>query len=54
MYLSGIVLTLLGVYVSDGAQVLEKGFFYGYTYYVWFVICKYLVVLGSCHIVLLF
>ncbi|KAM6127037.1 LOW QUALITY PROTEIN: CMP-sialic acid transporter [Pterocles gutturalis] len=37
MYLSGIVVTLFGVYVSDG-QVLEKGFFYGYTYYVWFVI----------------
>ncbi|NWU90358.1 S35A1 protein, partial [Upupa epops] len=38
MYLSGIVVTLCGVYVSDGAQVLEKGFFYGYTFYVWFVI----------------
>ncbi|KAF1490972.1 CMP-sialic acid transporter, partial [Pygoscelis antarcticus] len=38
MYLSGIVMTLFGVYVSDGAQVLQKGFFYGYTYYVWFVI----------------
>ncbi|KAK2527731.1 hypothetical protein Q9966_010180 [Columba livia] len=38
MYLSGIVVTLFGVYMSDGAQVLEKGFFYGYTYYVWFVI----------------
>ncbi|XP_069660926.1 CMP-sialic acid transporter isoform X1 [Haliaeetus albicilla] len=38
MYLSGIVVTLFGVYMSDGAQVHEKGFFYGYTYYVWFVI----------------
>ncbi|XP_010120041.1 PREDICTED: CMP-sialic acid transporter [Chlamydotis macqueenii] len=38
MYLSGIVVTLFGVYMSDGAEVLEKGFFYGYTYYVWFVI----------------
>uniref|UniRef100_A0A8B9ZY10 CMP-sialic acid transporter n=1 Tax=Anas zonorhyncha TaxID=75864 RepID=A0A8B9ZY10_9AVES len=38
MYLSGIAVTLFGVYMSDGAQVLEKGFFYGYTHYVWFVI----------------
>ncbi|EMP24414.1 CMP-sialic acid transporter [Chelonia mydas] len=38
MYLSGIVVTLVGVYMSEGAQVLEKGFFYGYTYYVGFVI----------------
>ncbi|XP_053877388.1 CMP-sialic acid transporter [Malaclemys terrapin pileata] len=38
MYLSGIVVTLVGVYLSEGAQVLEKGFFYGYTYYVGFVI----------------
>lgn len=35
MYLSGIAVTLFGVYMSDGAQVLEKGFFYGYTHYVW-------------------
>lgn len=54
MYLSGIVVTLCGVYLSDGAQVLEKGFFYGYTYYVWFVICKYLLILGPHYIVLLF
>lgn len=54
MYLSGIVVTLCGVYMSDGAQVLEKGFFYGYTYYVWFVICKYLLILGPHYIVLLF
>ncbi|XP_021247423.1 CMP-sialic acid transporter isoform X2 [Numida meleagris] len=38
MYLSGIVVTLVGVYMSDGAQVLEKGFFYGYTCFVWLVI----------------
>ncbi|XP_025918454.1 CMP-sialic acid transporter isoform X1 [Apteryx rowi] len=38
LYLSGIVVTLFGVYMSEGAQVLEKGFFYGYTYCVWFVI----------------
>ncbi|XP_072855044.2 CMP-sialic acid transporter [Pogona vitticeps] len=38
MYLSGIVVTLAGVYMSDGVQVMEKGFFYGYTHYVWFVI----------------
>ncbi|XP_029800585.1 CMP-sialic acid transporter isoform X2 [Suricata suricatta] len=38
MYLSGIVVTLVGVYLSDGAEIKEKGFFYGYTYYVWFVI----------------
>lgn len=41
MYLSGIVVTLVGVYLSDGAEIKEKGFFFGYTYYVWFVICKY-------------
>nr|XP_044994537.1 CMP-sialic acid transporter isoform X3 [Jaculus jaculus] len=38
MYLSGIVVTLVGAYLSDGAEIKEKGFFYGYTYYVWFVI----------------
>uniref|UniRef100_G3TRP5 Solute carrier family 35 member A1 n=1 Tax=Loxodonta africana TaxID=9785 RepID=G3TRP5_LOXAF len=38
MYLSGIVVTLVGVYLSDGDEIKEKGFFYGYTYYVWFVI----------------
>ncbi|MBZ3889901.1 CMP-sialic acid transporter [Sciurus carolinensis] len=38
MYLSGIVVTLVGAYLSDGAEMKEKGFFYGYTYYVWFVI----------------
>ncbi|KAI5094488.1 CMP-sialic acid transporter, partial [Silurus meridionalis] len=38
MYLSGIAITLLGVYVTDGAQVMEKGFFFGYTPWVCFVI----------------
>ncbi|XP_068921218.1 CMP-sialic acid transporter isoform X2 [Petaurus breviceps papuanus] len=38
MYLSGIVVTLAAVYMSDGGEVIEKGFFYGYTYYVWCVI----------------
>ncbi|KAI1241092.1 CMP-sialic acid transporter, partial [Lamprotornis superbus] len=38
LYLSGIVVNLFVIYTSDGAKVLEKGFFYGYTYYVWFVI----------------
>ncbi|XP_012606351.1 CMP-sialic acid transporter isoform X2 [Microcebus murinus] len=38
MYLSGIIVTLTVVYLSDGAEIKEKGFFYGYTYYVWFVI----------------
>lgn len=38
MYLSGIAVTLAGTYLSDGAEIKEKGFFYGYTYYVWFVI----------------
>ncbi|KAG8524490.1 CMP-sialic acid transporter, partial [Galemys pyrenaicus] len=28
MYLSGIVVTLVGVYLSDGDEVKEKGFFY--------------------------
>ncbi|XP_078398566.1 CMP-sialic acid transporter isoform X1 [Cetorhinus maximus] len=38
MYISGIVVTAIGVYVSDGAQVMEKGFFFGYTHWVWFVV----------------
>ncbi|GCB73305.1 CMP-sialic acid transporter [Scyliorhinus torazame] len=38
MYMSGIVVTAFGVYLSDGAQVMEKGFFYGYTHWVWFVV----------------
>lgn len=28
-------MTLVGTYLSDGAEV-KKGFFYGYKYYVWF------------------
>ncbi|XP_018120938.1 CMP-sialic acid transporter [Xenopus laevis] len=38
MYLSGILVTALGVYISEGAQVMEKGFFYGYSFLVWIVI----------------
>ncbi|XP_062896428.1 CMP-sialic acid transporter isoform X1 [Mobula hypostoma] len=38
MYISGIVVTACGVYLNDGAQVLEKGFFFGYTHWVWIVI----------------
>lgn len=40
MYLSGIVVTLIVVYVKDGDKVLEKGFFFGYTAWVCFVVCK--------------
>ncbi|KAM6915171.1 CMP-sialic acid transporter [Xenentodon cancila] len=38
MYLSGIVVTLIGVYMNDGKNVLEKGFFFGYTPWVCFVV----------------
>ncbi|XP_047430158.1 CMP-sialic acid transporter [Mugil cephalus] len=38
MYLSGIVITLIGVYITDGEAVLVKGFFFGYTPWVCFVI----------------
>lgn len=38
MYLSGIAVTLMGVYMTDGARVLEKGFFYGYTPWVCLVV----------------
>ncbi|XP_067841010.1 CMP-sialic acid transporter [Heptranchias perlo] len=38
MYISGIVVTAIGVYVSDGSKVMEKGFFFGYTRWVWFVV----------------
>ncbi|XP_038123544.1 CMP-sialic acid transporter isoform X2 [Cyprinodon tularosa] len=38
MYLSGILVTLIGVYMNDGEKVLEKGFFYGYTPSVCFVV----------------
>ena len=41
MYLSGILVTLIGVYLNDGEKVLEKGFFFGYTPWVCFVVCKY-------------
>ncbi|KAA0708936.1 CMP-sialic acid transporter [Triplophysa tibetana] len=38
MYLSGIAVTFLGVIVTDGAKVMEKGVFYGYTPWVCLVI----------------
>ncbi|XP_054474430.1 CMP-sialic acid transporter [Anoplopoma fimbria] len=38
MYLSGIVITLTGVCITDGEKVLEKGFFFGYTPLVCFVV----------------
>ncbi|XP_068135496.1 CMP-sialic acid transporter [Hyperolius riggenbachi] len=38
MYISGIVVTLIGVFVSEREGVIEKGFFYGYNHFVWFVI----------------
>ncbi|KAK5622000.1 hypothetical protein CRENBAI_012853 [Crenichthys baileyi] len=38
MYLSGILVTLIGVYINDGEKVLEKGFLYGYTPWVCFVV----------------
>ncbi|XP_017267498.1 CMP-sialic acid transporter [Kryptolebias marmoratus] len=38
MYLSGILITLVGVYMNDGEKVLEKGFFFGYTPWVCFVV----------------
>lgn len=38
MYISGIAVTLLAVYVTDGAKVMEKGFFFGYTPWVCFVV----------------
>ncbi|XP_056422047.1 CMP-sialic acid transporter [Hyla sarda] len=38
MYISGIIVTLAGVFLNDGSNVMEKGFFYGYSYMVWFVI----------------
>ncbi|XP_054617591.1 CMP-sialic acid transporter [Dunckerocampus dactyliophorus] len=38
MYLSGIVITLVGVLLTDGEKVLERGFFFGYTPWVCFVI----------------
>ncbi|KAA8583047.1 hypothetical protein FQN60_015593 [Etheostoma spectabile] len=38
MYLSGIVVTLIGVFMNDGEKILEKGFFFGYTPWVFFVV----------------
>ncbi|XP_013875454.1 CMP-sialic acid transporter isoform X2 [Austrofundulus limnaeus] len=38
MYLSGILITLAGVYMNDGEKILEKGFFFGYTPWVCFVV----------------
>ncbi|KAG8582181.1 hypothetical protein GDO81_007947 [Engystomops pustulosus] len=38
MYISGIIVTLAGVFLTDGEGVLEKGFFYGYNYLVWIVV----------------
>ncbi|XP_026173845.1 CMP-sialic acid transporter isoform X2 [Mastacembelus armatus] len=38
MYVSGIVITLIGVCVTDGEKVMEKGFFFGYTPWVCFVV----------------
>ncbi|XP_061843238.1 CMP-sialic acid transporter-like isoform X1 [Nerophis lumbriciformis] len=38
MYISGIVITMLAVLLNDGQKVVEKGFFFGYTPYVCFVI----------------
>ncbi|CAG09207.1 unnamed protein product [Tetraodon nigroviridis] len=38
MYISGIVVTLMGVYVNDGDKVAEKGFFFGYTSWVCLVV----------------
>ncbi|KAM3930615.1 CMP-sialic acid transporter [Leptodactylus fuscus] len=38
MYISGIIVTLAGVFLNDGEGVMKKGFFYGYTYLVWFVV----------------
>lgn len=40
MYLSGIVVTLIGVFIADGKEVLEKGFLFGYTPWVCFVVCE--------------
>ncbi|XP_031692900.1 CMP-sialic acid transporter isoform X1 [Oncorhynchus kisutch] len=38
MYLSGIVVTLAVVYMTEGTQVIQKGFFYGYTPWVCFAV----------------
>ncbi|XP_070581032.1 CMP-sialic acid transporter-like isoform X2 [Ptychodera flava] len=38
MYLFGIVSGLVGVYTKDYGKVMENGFFYGYTPYVWAIV----------------
>uniref|UniRef100_A0A4W3IFN3 Solute carrier family 35 member A1 n=1 Tax=Callorhinchus milii TaxID=7868 RepID=A0A4W3IFN3_CALMI len=38
MYISGIVITAAGILLNDGAGVMEKGFFFGYTHWVYLVI----------------
>ncbi|XP_040284679.1 CMP-sialic acid transporter [Bufo bufo] len=38
MYISGIIVTLAGVFLTDGQAVIEKGFFYGYNPLVWLVV----------------
>ncbi|XP_077367575.1 CMP-sialic acid transporter [Festucalex cinctus] len=38
MYISGIAITFIGVLANDGEKVMEKGFFFGYTPGVCFVV----------------
>ncbi|XP_073531783.1 CMP-sialic acid transporter [Phyllobates terribilis] len=38
LYISGIIVTLAGVFITDGGGVMEKGFFFGYNYLVWLVV----------------
>ncbi|CAD5216382.1 unnamed protein product [Bursaphelenchus okinawaensis] len=38
MYFCGILSTFVGVAVKDGAQIQEKGFFYGYNAEVWAIV----------------
>jgi UDP-galactose transporter len=38
--LFGTILGLIGMQMKDGSQVAEKGFFFGYTNVVWFVISQ--------------
>ncbi|XP_072264720.1 CMP-sialic acid transporter [Pyxicephalus adspersus] len=38
MYISGIIVTLAGVFLSEREGIMEKGFFYGYNFLVCFVI----------------
>ncbi|XP_070558452.1 UDP-galactose translocator-like isoform X2 [Ptychodera flava] len=37
--LYGTIIGLIGMWMKDGEKVQEKGFFFGYTNLVWFVIC---------------